>query len=74
MKRLSVQAIDNKLVAVLGPDGETPPERAGHTIQDRKIMGTIAWNTLGFPLIVTLPKGRTFNAEYYHDNILVALT
>jgi hypothetical protein len=54
--------------------GETPPERARHTIQDRKIMVTIAWNPLGFPLIVALPKGRTFNAEYYRDNILATLT
>jgi transposase len=37
-------------------------------------MVTIAWNPLGFPLIVALPKGRTFNAEYYRDNILAALT
>jgi hypothetical protein len=41
MKRLSAQAIDNKLVVVLGP-GETLPERTRQTIQDRKIMGTIA--------------------------------
>jgi hypothetical protein len=54
--------------------GETPPERARHTIQDRKIMVTIAWNSLGLPLIVPLPKGCTFNAEYYRDNFLVALT
>jgi hypothetical protein len=25
-------------------------------------------------MIVALPKGRTFNAEYYRDNILAALT
>jgi hypothetical protein len=37
-------------------------------------MVTIAWNPLGFPLIVALPKGSTFNAEYYRDNILAALT
>jgi hypothetical protein len=37
-------------------------------------MVTIAWNPLGFPLIVVLPKGRIFNAEYYRDNILAALT
>jgi hypothetical protein len=43
-------------------------------IQDRKIMVTIAWNPLGFPLIVPLPKGCIFNAEYYRDNILAALT
>jgi transposase len=73
MKRLSVQAIDNELVAALGP-GEAPPQRARHRIQDRKIMVTIAWNPLRFPLIVALPKGRTFNAEYYRDNIVAALT
>jgi hypothetical protein len=54
--------------------GETRPERARHTIQDRKIMVNIAWNPLGFPLIVALPKGCTVNAEYYRDNILAALT
>jgi histone-lysine N-methyltransferase SETMAR len=37
-------------------------------------MVTIAWNPLGFPLIVALPKGRTFNAESYRDDILAALT
>jgi hypothetical protein len=54
--------------------GETPPERARNTIQDRKIMVTIAWNPLGFPLVIALPKERIFNAEYYRDNILAALT
>jgi hypothetical protein len=54
--------------------GEAPPERARHTVQDRTTMVTIAWNSLGFPLIVALSKGRTFNAEYHHDNILAALT
>jgi hypothetical protein len=56
MKRLSAQAIDSGLVAVLGP-GEAPPESPRHTIQDRKIMVTIAWNPLGFPLILGLHKG-----------------
>jgi hypothetical protein len=37
-------------------------------------MVTIAWNPLGFPLIVALPKGRTFTAQYYRDNILAVLT
>jgi hypothetical protein len=37
-------------------------------------MVAIAWSPLGFPLIVELPKGRTFNAEYYRDNIIVPLT
>jgi hypothetical protein len=43
-------------------------------IKDRKIMVTIAWNPLVFPLIVALPRGRIFNAEYYRDNIFAALT
>jgi hypothetical protein len=38
------------------------------------MMVTIAWNPLGFSLIVALLKGRTFNAEYYRDNIPAALT
>jgi hypothetical protein len=37
-------------------------------------MVTIARNPLEFPLIVALPKGRTFNAGYYRDNILAELT
>jgi hypothetical protein len=37
-------------------------------------MVNIASNPLGFPLIVILHKGHTFNAEYYRDNILATLT
>jgi transposase len=77
MKRLLAQTISNLATdheQIWLRPGETPPERARHTIQDRKIMVTIAWNPLGFPLIVALPKGRPFNAEYYRDNILAALT
>jgi hypothetical protein len=36
-------------------------------------MVTIASNPLGFHLIKALPKGMSFNAEYYHDNILTEL-
>jgi hypothetical protein len=42
--------------------------------QNRKIIATIAWDPLGFPLIMALLKGRTFNAEHYRGNILAALT
>jgi hypothetical protein len=56
----------------LRPD-EEPPERARHTIQDQKIMVTITWNLLGFPVVDALPKRRIFNEEYYLDNILRAL-
>jgi hypothetical protein len=77
MKRLSAQALCNLATdheQIWLRSGETPPERARHTIQDEKIMVIIAWNTLGFPLVVALTKVRTFNAEYYRDNILAALT
>jgi hypothetical protein len=77
MKRLSAQAIYNLATdheQIWLRPGETLPERARHAIQNRKIRVTIAWNPLGFPLIVALPKWRTFNAEYYRDNILAALT
>jgi hypothetical protein len=77
MKRLSAQAISNLATdheQIWLRPGETPPERARHTIQDRKSMVIIAWNPLGFPLITALPKGCTLNAEYYRDNILAALT
>jgi histone-lysine N-methyltransferase SETMAR len=37
------------------------------------MMMTIAWNTLGFHSLDTLPKGNTFNADYYRVNILTEL-
>jgi hypothetical protein len=49
---------------------EQPPERPRHIIQDPKMMVTIAWNPLGFRLLDALPKGNTFNTEYYRVNIL----
>jgi hypothetical protein len=77
MKQLSAQAICNKLAAVLGPDAigystVTNYLRQRHFPSTRREI--IAWNPLGFHLIVGLPKGRTFNAEYHRDNILAALT
>jgi hypothetical protein len=77
MKRLPAQVICNLATdreQIWLQPGETPPERARHTTQDRKIIFTIAWNPLRFPLIVALPKGPIFNTEHYHDNILAALT
>jgi hypothetical protein len=77
MKRLSAQAISNKLVAMLGPDAigyftVTNYLRQRHL--PSTLRETIAWTPFGFPLIVALPKVRIFNAEYYRDNILAALT
>jgi hypothetical protein len=77
MKRLSAQAISNELVAVLGPDAigySTVTNYLSQRHFPSTLRETIAWNPLGSPLIVALPKGRTLNAEYYHDNILAALT
>jgi hypothetical protein len=34
---------------------QEPPERAKHTIQDKKTMVTIAWNPLEFHLVEALP-------------------
>jgi hypothetical protein len=34
------------------------------------MMVTITWNPLEFHLLDALPKGNTFNAEYYRVNIL----
>jgi hypothetical protein len=52
---------------------EQPPERLIHMTQDCKMMVTIAWNPLGFQLLDSLPKGRTFNVDCYRDKILSVL-
>jgi hypothetical protein len=49
-----------------------PPERPRGTIDDRKMMVTIAWNSLRFHFVEALRKDRIFNAECYRDNILTA--
>jgi hypothetical protein len=62
---------------VLGPDAIGYPTVTNY-LRQRHFPSTpgetVTWNPLGFPLIVALPKGRTFNVEYYRDNILVAQT
>jgi hypothetical protein len=37
------------------------------------MMVNIAWNPLRFHLLDALPKGNTFNAEYYRVNIRTEL-
>jgi hypothetical protein len=77
MKRLSAQAISNELVAVLGRDAIGYSTVTNYLRQQQfpsTLRKTIPWNPLKFPLIVALPKGRTFHTEHYHDNVLVALT
>jgi hypothetical protein len=77
VKRLSAQAIYNELVVVLDPNAigySTLPNYIRQRHIPSTFRETITWNPLGFSLIVPLPKGHTFNAEYYLDNILAALT
>jgi hypothetical protein len=49
---------------------EQPPERPRHTVQDPKMIVTIAWNPLGFQLFDALPRSNVFNLEYYRVSIL----
>jgi hypothetical protein len=77
MRRLSAQAIYKELVAVLGRDAIGYSTVTNYLHQQHfpsTLHETIAWNPLRFPLIVALPKGPIFNAEYYGDNIIVELT
>jgi hypothetical protein len=77
IKRLSAQTISNKLVAVLGPDAIGYFTAINYLRQLHfpfTLRETIGRNPLRFPLIVAFPKGDTFNAEYYRDNIIAALT
>jgi ABC-type multidrug transport system ATPase subunit len=60
MKQLSAQAIDNELVAVLGPDAIGSSTVINYLRQRHfpsTLRETIARNPLGFPSIVALPKG-----------------
>jgi hypothetical protein len=44
-----------------------------HTIQDEKVMVTIAWGVSGFHLVNVLPKGQKFNGAYYIAQLLTPL-
>jgi hypothetical protein len=52
---------------------EQPPEKPSHTIQDPKMIVTMASNPLGFHLLDALPKGNTSDAQYYRVNIFTEL-
>jgi hypothetical protein len=54
--------------------GEVVVHRKRHTVQLPKFMLTVVWNRIGFHVLKTLPKGRKFNAQYYTNNILVAIS
>jgi hypothetical protein len=54
--------------------GEIVVDRERHTIQSPKFMLTVVWNPIGFHVLKTIPKERKFNAHYYTDDILVAIS
>jgi histone-lysine N-methyltransferase SETMAR len=51
--------------------GEIVVERERRTVQSPKFMLTVMWNPIEFHDLKALPKGRTFNAQYHTNNILV---
>jgi transposase len=66
MKRLSAQGIYSKFIAVLGPDAIGYSTVTSHLRQrhfSSTLRETIAWNPLGFLLIVPLPKGASLTSR-----------
>jgi hypothetical protein len=45
--------------------GEIVVDRERHTVQSRKFMLTVVWNSIEFRVLKALPKRRKFNAQYY---------
>jgi hypothetical protein len=54
--------------------GEIVVDREWHTVQSPKFMLTAGWNPIGFHVLKALPKGRKFSAQYYTNDILVAIS
>jgi hypothetical protein len=54
--------------------GEIVVDRERHTVQSPKVMLTVVRNPIGFHVLKTLPKRRTFNAQYHSNDILVAIS
>jgi hypothetical protein len=54
--------------------GEVVVDRERRTVQSPKFMLTVVWNSIGFHVLIALPKGRKFNAHYYTNDILVAIS
>jgi hypothetical protein len=49
------------------------PDRERYTIQSPKFMARIVWNPSGFHVVKALSKRSNFNAQYYTNNIPVAI-
>jgi hypothetical protein len=54
--------------------GEIVLDRERHTVQSPKFMLTVVWNPMAFHVLKALPKVRKFNAQYYTNDILVAIS
>jgi hypothetical protein len=52
------------------PRGEMAPTRARHIISTPRVIITILWSPLGFPVIDLLPAGEKFPARYFRDSIV----
>jgi transposase len=46
------------------------PTRARHIISTPKVLITIFWTALGFPVVGALPNAEEFTAQYFCDNIV----
>jgi hypothetical protein len=54
--------------------GKIVVDRERNTVQSPKFMLTVVRNPIGFHVLKALPKGRKFNAQYYTNDILVAIS
>jgi hypothetical protein len=54
--------------------GEIVVDRERRTVQSPKFMLMVVWNPIGFHILKALPKGRKFDAQYYTNDILVAIS
>jgi hypothetical protein len=64
----------NEHVLMRTAPGEIVVDGERHTVQSPKFMLTVVWNPIGFHVLKALPKGRKFNAQYYINDILVAIS
>jgi hypothetical protein len=54
--------------------GEIVVDRERHTVQSLKFLQTVVWNPIRFRVLKALQKGRKFNAQYYINDIFVAIS
>jgi hypothetical protein len=54
--------------------GEIVVDRERHTVQSPKFLLTVVSNPIGLHVLKSLPKGRKFSAQYYTNDILVAIS